>query len=297
MAALAAAQHGVFARWQLRGVTDDVVHDLIERGAWYRVLPLVYSLTPSVTLRGRMMAAALTFGPHAVLSHRAAAAIWDIGPWPSGLIDVTVPGRAKPRPGIRLHRARVEKVIKDGFPVTTVARALIDQATHLPLGRLRDQFENADRLGLLDVTSDNEQIQGRRGAKKIRAIFDAWSEPQFTRRELEKAFRDLCEEAGIAAPRFNVLVCGFEVDAFWEADAVVVELDSWQFHKTRAAFERDRERGAVLAAAGYRLLPFTWRQLTRRRDEVVRKIRSGCPTAAGRGPSPARAGARRSSGP
>ena len=292
-------QHGVVTRSQLAtlGVTDDVLRRRLETGRLYFVLPLVYSLTPSVKPRGRMMAAALTFGPQAVLSHRAAAAIWDIGPWPSGSTDVTVPGRMAERPGIRLHRAKVERSVRDGFPVTTVTRTLIDQATHLPLGRLRDQFENADRLGLLDVTSVNERMHGRRGAKKIRAIFDAWSEPPFTRRELEKAFRDLCEEAGIAAPRFNVLVCGFEVDAFWEADAVVVELDSWQFHKTRAAFERDRERGAVLAAAGYRLLPFTWRQLTRHRDEVVRKIRSGCPKAAGRGPSPARAGARRSSGP
>ena len=95
MAALADEQHGVFAQWQVDGLTAKVIHDRIERGRWYRVLPLVYSLTPSVMPRGRMMAAALTFGPNAVLSHRAAAAIWGVGPWPSGLIDVTMPGRAR----------------------------------------------------------------------------------------------------------------------------------------------------------------------------------------------------------
>lgn len=269
----------------------------LENGRLHRVQPFVYSLTPSVSARGRLMAAWLTYGPEAVLSHRAAAAVWDLGPWPSGAVDVTVPARRKGRPGIRLHRARVERVVKDGFPVTTVARTLVDQAGALPLGRLRDQFEKAERLGLLDVNSVNEEMNGRRGAKKIRALLAEWTEPEPTRLELERAFRDLCRLYGIPLPRHNVSLLGYEVDAYWPETELVVELDGWEFHKTRAAFEHDRRKAAALEAAGIRVLRFSWRQVKREPETVAAAIRSGCPRAAGPARSPARAAARRPFGP
>jgi very-short-patch-repair endonuclease len=58
------------------------------------------------------------------------------------------------------------------------------------------------------------------------------------------------------------LVEGYEVDAYWPEHKLVVELDSWEFHRGRTAFERDRERDAVLQAAGYRVVRITWRRLT-----------------------------------
>ena len=210
LAELVARQHGVAAAWQLEplGFTEEMLRWRVDKGRLFRVQPVVYAVTPTVLPRGRMLAAALTFGPEAVLSHRAAAAVWDLGPWPTGLIDVTVAERRKPRRGVRLHRASVERVVRDGFPVTTVARTLIDQAAALPLGRLRDAFENAERLGLLDAHSVSEQMRGRRGARKIRAILDEWTEPEPTRQGLEQRFRAMCREAGLPLPSFNVSVCG-----------------------------------------------------------------------------------------
>lgn len=247
------------ASWQLGGFTEAMLRWRVDCGRLYRVQPLVFSLTPRVLPRGRMLAAALTFGPEAVLSHRSAAAIWDLGPWPTGLIDVTLPGRRKPRRGIRLHRARVERVVRDGFPVTTVARTLVDLAAVLPFGRLRDAFERAERLRLLDA--------------------------------FEQALRTLCRDYDIPLPSQNVVLAGYEVDAFWEPN-LVVELDGWEWHKTRRAFEEDRRKAAALEAAGYRVVRFTWRHIQRERDLVAAAIRSGCPIAAGRGRAPARAGAR-----
>ena len=299
MAELAARQHGVVAWPQLHalGFTQTMLKRRLENGRLFRVLPLVYSLTPTVLPRGRMLAAALTFGPDAVLSHRAAAAVWDLGPWPSGPVDVTVPDRRKSRRGIRLHRASVERVVRDGFPVTTVTRTLIDQASVLPLGRLRDQFENAERLGVLDVTSISEQMPGRRGAKKIRAILAVLTRPEPAKEGLEKAFRAMCREAGLPLPSFNVSLCGFEVDAYWREHGLVVELDSWAWHRTRRSFEEDRRRAAVLEAAGYRVLRFTWRQVIEEPRLVASAIRSVCPTAGGRVRPPVRGAARPPSGP
>jgi len=65
MAELAARQYGVVARRQLAalGVSDDVLRRWLECGRVYRVQPSVFSLTPQVLPRGRMLAAALTYGP------------------------------------------------------------------------------------------------------------------------------------------------------------------------------------------------------------------------------------------
>ena len=276
MAGLVAQQHGVVTAEQLQaaGFTREMIRRRVEDGRLYRTQPGVLSLTPTVSPRGRMLAAALTFRPNAVLSHRAAGAIWNFSPWPTGLIDVTVGGRPKGRRGVRIHTATVERVTKDGFPVTTVARTLVDLAGVLPLGRLRDAFETAERLRLLDVNGVNEQIHGRRGAKKIRAILADYTEPEPTRSELERAFRQLCEDHGIPLPSQNVSLLGYEVDALWEADKTVVELDGWQWHNTKRTFEEDRRKAAALEAAGYRVLRFTWTQVKCEAEAVARAINS-----------------------
>src|SRR5687768_12398250 len=103
---LAARQHGVITLAQLIeiGFTRRAVWHRCERGLLYRVLPQVYSVTPTLTRAvSRMMAAALSCAPAAALSHRAGAAVWDLGPWPTGLIDVSARTKKKPRPGVRLH--------------------------------------------------------------------------------------------------------------------------------------------------------------------------------------------------
>lgn len=71
----------------------------------------------------------------------------------------------------------------------------------------------------------------------------------------------------------NVLVEGYLVDAYWPRHGLVGELDSWQFHGDRGAFERDRERDAVLQAAGRRVVRITWRHLTEHPEEVAALVR------------------------
>jgi very-short-patch-repair endonuclease len=63
---------------------------------------------------------------------------------------------------------------------------------------------------------------------------------------------------------------GFEVDLAWPG--VIVELDGYAFHKSRASFEADRRRIATLAARGYTVLPFTWYQLKDEPGWVARTI-------------------------
>ena len=276
MARLAGRQHGVLADWQLLalGFTRDAIKARVRAGRLFKVSKGVYSLTPTVLPRGRMLAAALTYGREAVLSHRAAAAIWNIGPWPTGLIDVTSLRKAKPRHGTRLHVADVKRVIKDGFPVTTPTRTLIDLASQLHPARLEEAFERAERLHLLDVAELERHARGRRGARAIKRVLADYTEPEPTRSELEREIRKLCKNHNLPLPSQNVAVLGHDVDAYWPPD-LIAELDSWKFHKTRKAFEEDRAKAAKLEGAGYRVLRFTWRQLKWEPQTVARAIRRG----------------------
>ena len=84
---------------------------------------------------------------------------------------------------------------------------------------------------------------------------------------------ELCQVHGLPTPRVNAWLAGLEVDLSWPDARVVVEADSFAFHRTRAAFERDRERDAILAAAGYVVHRFTERQLERTPEAIVAAIR------------------------
>jgi hypothetical protein len=267
----------VVAWWQLveLGFTQRMIEGRVATERLFRVRRGIYALMPAVLLRGQIMAAALAYGPAAVLSHRAAAAVRDLGPWPSGTVDVTVAVRRRAQPGIRVHCAQVERQVADGFPVTTATRTLIDLASVLPLARLEEAFERAERLGVLDAESVREQMWGRRGAKKIRAVLAGLDATEPTRSELERAFRKLCKRHRLPLPSHNVSVHCEDVDAYWAiGGGVVVELDSWEWHRTRRAFERDREKAAKLERRGVRVLRFTWRQVERGGADVAATVRA-----------------------
>jgi very-short-patch-repair endonuclease len=82
-----------------------------------------------------------------------------------------------------------------------------------------------------------------------------------SRSELERTFLKLCRKAGIPRPTVNALIEGCEVDMSWPDSSLIVELDSWRYHRTRRSFEGDRRRDAKLQRARYRTLRVTDRWL------------------------------------
>jgi len=112
--------------------------------------------------------------------------------------------------------------------------------------------------------------RGERGAGKLAAALDEHEAgTTITRSELEEQFLALCAAEGLDRPRTNVRVCGLEVDFLFAAERLVVEVDGYRFHRSRRAFERDRERDALLAAAGYRVLRFSYDQVATSGDTVI----------------------------
>lgn len=104
--------------------------------------------------------------------------------------------------------------------------------------------------------------RGCRGAAMLRTVI-AGHVPAavFSREELERLFLDFLRRYGLRLPAVNVSVAGYEVDAFWAAYGLIVELDGYETHGGRQAFEHDRVKTAKLQLAGYTVIRITWRML------------------------------------
>jgi very-short-patch-repair endonuclease len=238
-----------------------------------------------VSATGREMAAVLACGPGAVLSHRAAAALWGLRPSSSARIDVTAPRQLGRRAGIRLRVSRLardERTTVDGIPVTTVPRTLLDLATELRQHELERAIDQAEVLRLTDPLSLPallERYPGRRGTATLRAALEEGNLGMgITRSELERRFLRLVTKARFPRPELNapLHVAGrwIEVDCLWRAERVAVELDSRGVHGTHAAFERDRARDRRLQAGGWTPVRVTWRQLAREAQELEADLRT-----------------------
>jgi very-short-patch-repair endonuclease len=222
------------------------------------------------------MAAVLACGDGAVLSHLSAAELWGSRRPPRQPqtavedgerepIHVTVPSTAGKRmqTGIALHRSSTltarDCTRREGIPVTRPARTL------------------ADLRPLLSPAQFNAAVREARFLRlPLGDAFDAagGSAPARTRTDLEHRMLALCRRHRLPQPEVNVKVDRFEVDFLWRTQRLIVEVDGWESHGTRSAFEADRVRDARLAVRGYEVVRFTWRQLTRDRAAVAKTISS-----------------------
>jgi hypothetical protein len=99
---------------------------------------------------------------------------------------------------------------------------------------------------------------GRHGLKPLtQALVEFTGSAPFTNSDWERDFLDFCDDHRVPRPELNVLVEGFLVDALWRDMRLVVELDSYAFHRQLTAFEDDRRRDAKLQLAGYVVLRLT----------------------------------------
>ena len=86
-------------------------------------------------------------------------------------------------------------------------------------------------------------------------------EPDHTRSELESRFLALCRRHRLPNPEVNVRVGQFLVDFLWRDRRLAVEVDGFETHGTRSAFEADRARDTQLMLLGHDVVRFTWRQI------------------------------------
>lgn len=290
IATLAARQHGLVTRGQLvaLGVSASAVDRRLAAGRLHPVHRAVYAVGhPLLSRRGSDLAAVLACGAGAVLSHRPAAALRElIGS--NGRPHVTARRSRGAVAGIVVHRSRglhpEETTVRDGVPCTTWARTLLDLAPEVPASRLVRVLEATVLAGLYDhheLTAVLGRAGGHSGVGPLRRALAQGHhlDPARTRSALEEAFVDLFRTAPqpVRAPRMNAWLVlddgnAFEIDALWERERLVVELDGRRFHTLNGARRRDRARDAALRHAGYTVVRLGWADVTGRPSQTRRRI-------------------------
>jgi very-short-patch-repair endonuclease/predicted transcriptional regulator of viral defense system len=282
IAEVAGHQHGVISREQLMelGLGKDSIQRRVSSGRLLRLHRSVYGVGHRNRSRESVwMAAVLAGGPGTVLSNRPAGAAWGVCS-SAGRVEVTVPRQKRPNRRIVFHHAVLppdERTVHNGIPITTVPRTILDLATVLDVRGIERAINEAEIRRLWDELSLHDLLhryRRRPGTKAVRAALHKRSQgATATKSDLEELFIAFADSAGLPRPQTNVYVEGIEVDCVWRAQRVIVEVDSWAIHRTRAAFERDREKSRIIQAAGWRCVPITYLQLKRASNEVARDIR------------------------
>lgn len=259
------------------GIGRGVIARRVERGLLRAQHVGVYLwCAPAPTFLGGVRAAVLASGAGARASHAASAALHGFCPEPSGPVDVTAVGRRPRGRGIRghqveaLHPGDVDEV--HGIAVTSVARAMLEIATQLTSRRLADALELAQVKRLVtkrELGAVVDRSAGRPGVAALRALVE---DHAFTRSRAERKVVALLRAAGLPEPVFNAMYDGWEIDALWERERVALEFDSYTFHATRAAFERDRRKSAYLTRKRFTVVRTTWTELTKRSHFLIARI-------------------------
>jgi very-short-patch-repair endonuclease len=237
----------------------------VRDGRLHRVHRGVYAVGHSrLSEHGWWMAAVLAAGPRAVLSHLAAARLWEI--WRRRVvgIDVLAPRRLRARSGFRAHSCRRldprDVTVRDGIPVTTVARTLVDLTDVLEPYQLANVIHEAAFRRRFDehaARAAMTRAPGRRLTVLEAALRAHANGSAGTRSGLEDRFIALAREAGLPEPLVNTHVPAggrtFEVDFHWPALGLCVEVDGGGHARPRSRSE-DRARDAALRAAGQRVV-------------------------------------------
>jgi very-short-patch-repair endonuclease len=268
---VASSQHGAITAGQLTaaGLGRWAIERRLADGRLTRFHRGVYIVGPVEAPLARASAALLAAGPTAVLSHRTAAELWELLPPEPGPVHVTITERGpRSRQGITVNTTTTlpqsEVRRRHHLPLTSQERTLLDLAATTDARTLERALEHVPA----SVRSAIKRHPGQPGTAALQALLDA----PFTRSEAERKLLRLVRAAGLPPPQTNVRIGRFEVDAIWPAERLVVEVDGFAFHGSRAAFERDRARDADLQALGYGVIRITWRQLTRTPHEVVARL-------------------------
>jgi very-short-patch-repair endonuclease len=221
------------------------------------------------------MAAVLSCGRRAVLSHESAAALWGIIRLSGNRPHVSVPDTVRPRrPFIVVHRrsnfGALELTRHESIPVTAPIWTLIDVATRLDPEQLEAAVNEADKRDLIDpdpLRSALDDVVPRPGSRVLRELLDR-STFSRTDSELERRFLRISQRAHLPKPRTRHYVNGFKVDFFWPDLELIVETDGLRYHRTPAQQAKDRLRDQAHTAAGLTTLRFTHSQVTFEPDHV-----------------------------
>ena len=277
---LAARQGGRVSVAQLveLGISYNTVRRWSLRGYLIPVLPRVYAVGHTARHRESALWAALLYaGPGSALSHATAAAWLGLIDQAPSAIEVSTPRRVRSVTGLRVFGQReVGCAIEHGLPVTTVVRTLLDLAAVADPRLVRRALAQLDYRRQLDREALTSACRrGVPGSAVLRLALDTYH-PRLAHANgrLEEDFLEWCVTTGLPVPKLNVWVHGVLVDAHWPRANLVVELDGYANHASRAQLRRDHANDLLLRRHGLTVLRYDWTLVRDRRADVRREILS-----------------------
>jgi len=274
---LVRSQHGVVSRSQLLalGLSSRSIEHRIAKGRLHPLWRGVYAVgRQEVSQMGHWMGAVLACGRDALLSHRTAAALWQIAPAPRGkTIEVTANAWLR-RSNIRVHRrcdlGPEHRREVAGIPVTDPVSTLVDLASSSRDWQVERAISEADRIDLLDP----EKLRGavaalgpRPGMVRMRRILGL---DALTDTGLERRFLAIVRTGGLPLPETQAHLNGYRVDFHWPSLGLVVETDGWRHHRTSGEQSTDRRRDQAHMTSGLTTVRFGEDQV-RYEPEYVRR--------------------------
>jgi hypothetical protein len=270
------------------GLSAPQIRWLLERGRWEYVHRHVFRATSAPhTDRQRLRAACLA-SETAIASHRSAAWLWNLVERPPGRPEITVSTSWIPDlTGVQVHRSRdldrIRTIERTGIPTTDPLRTLVDLGAAVGVETLSDALDRAlaSRLITLDgVVAELSRLsrQGRRGLGPMQKLIGARGlvgapHPSV----LESMMLRLIQDHGLPTPAIEITVGPsgeYRLDFAYPRIKLAIEVDGYVWHFTPEHMRRDHRRRNRLQASGWRILVFTWVDITERPHEVAEAIRA-----------------------
>jgi hypothetical protein len=278
----ASEQGGYITRSQLIeiGHSSGGIDWLLRSGTIKRASEGVYEVFPPSSHVDLVRGATLAL-PDAVASHQSAAHILDLPKLPDLIPTVSVASHTTHEfPGVTVRRcddlesSHIKRV--DGLAITSIPRTLFDLAGILEFSEF-DQIAEAvlidGRLGMrqFDRLVSHLARRGKRGSRAAKDFIALRMESGPRATALERKGREVLVRAGLPTPMSEFPIpwdTRLRFDDAYPQVRLGIEWDSRAWHQQRRAMSSDRRRDRAAAMHGWRILRFTWEDVTERPGEV-----------------------------
>lgn len=286
-AMLAARQGGVLRNTQAFecGFTKGQIDQRVKDGRWWPIGRFGYRIIEMDGL-WNLVRAAVAVLPNAVVSHEAAAEIHDFPKMPRGIASVSVHSRTTHQfPDVVVHRCHdlIEThIVKvSGLPVTSIPRTIVDLSPHISVSHLATILASLvtdRRIATREVRAVLGQVarRGKPGIQKLRTVLAERDLGPQDGTVLERAGALLLRSRGIPEPHFEFPMPWNPTrrfDAAFPHAQLGIEWDSRRWHELVDAFATDRERDRQAVLHGWRVVRFTWVDVTEHPDQVADTVR------------------------
>ncbi|MEZ5169442.1 MAG: DUF559 domain-containing protein [Acidimicrobiia bacterium] len=281
------AQHGLITRQQAlhAGLSKSMIARRLGSGTWERLGAAVYRLVG--TRRGweqRLLAACLA--GNAIASHRSAAALWSLAGSTRSVVEITTRRHHRTKnPEVSCHESHTlfaqDVTELDNIPVTMPTRTIIDLAVVLPEDDVEIALDDALRRSLTSLPRIRTMLDvlgpHRPGRARMDLVLDRRPEGDAVPESyLETRFAQVVRKAGLPEPERQVRVESRNriayLDFAYREARVAIEVDGYEGHGGRSAWQAGLERMNRIGEVGWQVLHFSSTDIERRPDRVAEQV-------------------------